>query len=156
MSHAMQDHPKWKGHLQRSSKMWSTELGNRKPLQYSCCQNPINSMKRQKYMTVEDESLRSDSVQYSTWEVQRAITLTPQRMKQLGKSLTTLKMLTLIKKKMFLGRKAMRNVDSILKSRDVTLPTKVCIVKARIFLGEISITSSMHMKPSLWQKAKRY
>ena len=95
----MQDHPKWKGHLQRSSKMWSTELGNRKPLQYSCCQNPINSMKRQKYMTLEDESLRSDSVQYSTWEVQRAITLTPQRMKQLGKSLTTLKMLTLIKKK---------------------------------------------------------
>ena len=50
-------------------------------------------------MTLEDESLRSDSVQYSTWEVQRAITLTPQRMKQLGKSLTTLKMLTLIKKK---------------------------------------------------------
>ena len=74
MSHAMQDHPKWKGHLQRSGKTWSTELGNRKPLQYSCCQNPINSMKRQRYMTLEDEPLRSDSVQYSTWEVQRAIT----------------------------------------------------------------------------------
>ena len=32
-----------------------------------------------------------------------------------------------------LGRKAMKNVDSILKSRDITLPTKVCIVKSMVF-----------------------
>ena len=32
-----------------------------------------------------------------------------------------------------LGRKAMTNLDSILKSRDITLPTKVCIVKAMVF-----------------------
>ena len=31
------------------------------------------------------------------------------------------------------GRKAMANLDSILKSRDITLPTKVCIVKAMVF-----------------------
>ena len=31
------------------------------------------------------------------------------------------------------GRKAMTNLDSILKSRDITLPTKVCIVKAMVF-----------------------
>ena len=32
-----------------------------------------------------------------------------------------------------LGRKAMTNLDSILKSRDITLPTKVCLVKAMVF-----------------------
>ena len=35
---------------------------------------------------------------------------------------------------LLLGRKAMTNLDSILKSRDITLPTKVCIVKAMVFL----------------------
>ena len=38
-----------------------------------------------------------------------------------------------IKRCLFLGRKAMTNLDSILKSRDITLPTKVCIVKAMVF-----------------------
>ena len=38
-----------------------------------------------------------------------------------------------IKRCLFLGRKAMTNLESILKSRDITLPTKVCIVKAMVF-----------------------
>ena len=38
-----------------------------------------------------------------------------------------------IKRRLFLGRKAMTNLDSILKSRDITLPTKVCLVKAMVF-----------------------
>ena len=38
-----------------------------------------------------------------------------------------------IKTHLLLGRKAMTNLDSILKSRDITLPTKVCIVKAMVF-----------------------
>ena len=38
-----------------------------------------------------------------------------------------------IKRCLFLGRKAMTNLDSILKSRDITLPTKVCLVKAMDF-----------------------
>ena len=38
-----------------------------------------------------------------------------------------------IKKRLFLGRKAMTNLDSILKSRDITLPTKVHLVKAMVF-----------------------
>ena len=38
-----------------------------------------------------------------------------------------------IKRRLFLGRKVMTNLDSILKSRDVTLPTKVCLVKAMVF-----------------------
>ena len=40
-----------------------------------------------------------------------------------------------IKRHLFLGRKAMTNLDSVLKSRDITLPAKVCIVKAMIFPG---------------------
>ena len=39
-----------------------------------------------------------------------------------------------IKRHLLLGRKVMTNLDSILKSRDITLPTKVCLVKAMIFL----------------------
>ena len=38
-----------------------------------------------------------------------------------------------IKRHLLLGRKAMTNLDSILKSRDITLPTKVCVVKAMVF-----------------------
>ena len=39
-----------------------------------------------------------------------------------------------IKRRLLLGRKVMTNLDSIFKSRDITLPTKVCLVKAMIFL----------------------
>ena len=38
-----------------------------------------------------------------------------------------------IKRRLFLGKKVMTNIDSILKSRDITLPTKVCLIKAMIF-----------------------
>ena len=39
-----------------------------------------------------------------------------------------------IKRRLLLGRKVMTNPDSILKNRDITLPTKVCLVKAMVFL----------------------
>ena len=38
-----------------------------------------------------------------------------------------------IRRHLLLGRKAMTNLDSMLKSRDITLPTKVCLVKAMVF-----------------------
>ena len=38
-----------------------------------------------------------------------------------------------IKRRLLLGRKAMTNLESVLKSRDITLPAKVCIVKAMVF-----------------------
>ena len=38
-----------------------------------------------------------------------------------------------IKRRLLLGRKVMTNLDSILKNRDITLPTKVCLVKAIVF-----------------------
>ena len=48
--------------------MWSTGEGNGKPLCYSCLQNPISSMKRQKDMTLKDELPRSVGAQYATEE----------------------------------------------------------------------------------------
>ena len=38
-----------------------------------------------------------------------------------------------IKRGLLLGRRAMTNLDNVLKSRDITLPTKVCLVKAMVF-----------------------
>ena len=43
-----------------------------------------------------------------------------------------------------LGRKVMTNIDSILKSRDITLPTKVCLVKAMVFPVVMSGFSVLH------------
>ena len=49
-----------------SDKMWSTGEGNDKPHQYSCLENPMNSMKRQKDRTLKDELPRLVGVQYAT------------------------------------------------------------------------------------------
>ena len=51
-----------------------------------------------------------------------------------------------IKKRLLLGRKVMTNLDSILKSRDITLPTKVCLVKAMVFPVVIYGCESWTMK----------
>ena len=52
--------------VERSDRMWSTGEGNGKPLQYSCLENPMNSMKRQKDRTLKDELSRSVGAQYAT------------------------------------------------------------------------------------------
>ena len=52
--------------VESSDKTWSTGEGNGKPLQYSCPENPIKSMKRQKDMTLKDELPRSVGAQYVT------------------------------------------------------------------------------------------
>ena len=52
--------------VESSDKMWSTGDGNGKPLQYSCLENPMNSMKRQKDRTLKDELPRSVGAQYAT------------------------------------------------------------------------------------------
>ena len=51
--------------VESSDKMWSTGEGNGKPLQYSCLENLMNSMKRQKDRTVKDELPRSVGAQYA-------------------------------------------------------------------------------------------
>ena len=52
--------------VESSDKMWSTGEGNSKPLQYSCLENPMNSMKRQKDRTLKEELPRSVGAQYAT------------------------------------------------------------------------------------------
>ena len=52
--------------VKSSNKMQSTGEGNGKPLQYSCLENPKNSMKRQKDRTINDELPRSVGAQYAT------------------------------------------------------------------------------------------
>ena len=52
--------------VERSDRMWSTGEGNGKPLQYSCLENSMNSMKRQKDRTLKDELPRSVGAQYAT------------------------------------------------------------------------------------------
>ena len=54
--------------VESSDKTWSTGEGNGKPLQYSCLKNPMNSLKRQKDMTLKDELPRSVDAQYATGE----------------------------------------------------------------------------------------
>ena len=52
--------------VERSDTMWSTGERNGKPLQYSCLENPMNSMKRQKDRTLKDQLPRSVGAQYAT------------------------------------------------------------------------------------------
>ena len=52
--------------VERSDRMWSTGEGNGKPLQYSCLENPINSMKRQNDRILKEELPRSVGAQYAT------------------------------------------------------------------------------------------
>ena len=54
--------------VESSDKTWSTEEGNGKPLQYSCLENPMNSIKRQKDRTRKDELPRSVGAQHATGE----------------------------------------------------------------------------------------
>ena len=54
--------------MESSDKTWSTGEGNGKPLQYSCLEKPMDSMKKQKDMTVKDELPRSVGAQYATGE----------------------------------------------------------------------------------------
>ena len=69
--------------VESSDKMWSTGEGYGKSLQYSCLENPMNSMKRQKYKTLKDELPR--------WVVPNMLLeiseeIAPERMKRLSQS----------------------------------------------------------------------
>ena len=97
--------------LERSDRMWSTGEGNGKPLQYSCVENPMNSS------WVDGETMET---------VRDCISL--------GSKITADGECSCeIKRRLLLGRKAMTNLGSLLKSRDMTLPTKVRLVKALVF-----------------------
>ena len=52
--------------VESSDKMWSTGKGNGKPFQYSCLENSMNNMKRQKDRTLKDKLSRLVDAQYAT------------------------------------------------------------------------------------------
>ena len=54
--------------VESSDEMWPTGEGNGKPLQYSCLENPMNTMKRQKDRTLKDELPMSVEAQHATGE----------------------------------------------------------------------------------------
>ena len=64
--------------VERSDRMWSTGEGNGKPFQYSCLENPMNSMKRQNDRILKEELSRSVSA-HMLLEISGEIT--PERMK---------------------------------------------------------------------------
>ena len=66
LSHTLWGHPRWVGMVEKSDTMWSTGEGNGKPLQYSCLENPMNSMKRQNDRILNKELSRSVGPQYAT------------------------------------------------------------------------------------------
>ena len=55
LSHALWGDPRRVGMVERSDRMWSTGEGKVKPLQYSCLENPMNSMKRQNDRILKEE-----------------------------------------------------------------------------------------------------
>ena len=69
--------------VEKSDRMWSTGEGNGKPLQYSCLENPMNSMKRQNDRIPKEELPRSLGARYATGDQWRK---TPERMKGWSKS----------------------------------------------------------------------
>ena len=66
LSHALWGNPRQAGMVERSDIMWSAGEGNGKPLQYSCLENPMNSMKRQNDRISKEGLPRSLAAQYAT------------------------------------------------------------------------------------------
>ena len=64
LSHARGANQDGRVMVERSDRMWSTGEGNGKPLQYSCLENPINSMKRQNDRILKEKLPRSVGAQY--------------------------------------------------------------------------------------------
>ena len=61
-----------------------------------------------------------------------------------------------IKRHLLLGRKAMTNLDSVLKSRDITLPTNICIVTAMVFLVVMYRYKSWNIKEAECQRIEAF
>ena len=69
--------------VERSDRMWSTGEGNGKPLHYSCLENPMNSMKRQKDRTLKDELNRLVGANIL---LETSGEITPEKMKRQSQS----------------------------------------------------------------------
>ena len=81
MSHDVQDHL-----VKSTDKTWFTGEGNGNPLQYSCCENPMNNMKKQKDMTPEDEPPGQKMSNMLLGKSRGQLLIAPERIKWLGQS----------------------------------------------------------------------
>ena len=75
--------------VERSSKMWFTGKGKDKALQYSCLENPINSMKRQKDRTLKDQFPELVGARYGTGDHLSDKMITPERVTRQVKAKNT-------------------------------------------------------------------
>ena len=115
-----------------SDKTWSTGGGNGKPPQNTCPENLMNCIKGQKDMTPKNES---PSMKVFNMLLGKGI-MTDFLF--LGSKITADGDCSYeIRKRLLLDRKAMTNLDSVLKSRDVTLPTKAHLVSGHVQLWEL-------------------
>ena len=71
--------------VERSDTTWATGEGNGKPLQYSCLENPMNSMKRQNDRILKEELAKSVAAQYATGDQWRNNSRKNERMEPMQK-----------------------------------------------------------------------
>ena len=83
MSHAVQGNPRQTGSVKSSDKTWTIGARNGRSRQYYCLENPMNSMKTKKDMTLEDEPL---GWKVSNMLLEKRGEIAPERMKRLGQS----------------------------------------------------------------------
>ena len=72
--------------MESSDKTWSTGEGHGKSLQYSGHENAMNCIKRQRDITLKDETLRSEGVNMPLGKSEGQLIVAPERMKQLDQS----------------------------------------------------------------------
>ena len=111
------------------------------PLLWQKAKNKLKSL----FLKVKEESEKAGSklnIQkrkimasgpITSWQIDRETMETVTDFIFLGSKITDGDCSHEIKRRLLLGRKAMTNLDSILKSRNITLPTKLCLVKAMVF-----------------------
>ena len=107
--------------VERSDRTWSTGEGNGKPLQYSCLENSMNSMKRQKDRTLKDELPRLVGAQYATGDQWRNNSRKNEETEPKQNQHPVVDVTV--------DRSKVR----CCKREDITLPTKVHLVKAMVF-----------------------
>ena len=88
----------------------------------------------------------------TSWEIDGETVETVSDFIFLGSKITAGNWSHEIKRRLLLGRKVMTNLDSILKSRDMTLPTKVCLVKAMVFSAVMYACESWTVKKAECRK----
>ena len=112
------------------------------PLQYSCLENPHGQKSlvdcsprgHKKSDVTEQLSAAQYAYPFTSWQIKGEKVEVVTEFLFLGSKTTADGDCSHeMRRQLLLGRKAMTNLDSVLKSRDVTLPAKICIVKAMVF-----------------------